>query len=230
MKKRRALLLLMVMLLSIMSNIPGNMTLSFAASSIPHYEQSYRSNGTLCPYEYYVADKGKNQAEYNSILASGQLPLYNGVPAPPINLKGQPFNYKLWYGKGLVVYGTFKSISPNRFKCGYQKDQVENPEIAAGDGFYEISLSTNSCSVHGKSCPTKSSKNTVRGEWQYFGQDYQGNRATNMWFINDINIAFNSKNWITEPWKDEWKPQTNLNDGPSIINRQANNEEHGKGQ
>lgn len=151
----------------------------------------------------------------------------NQVAPPVIKLNGVtevPLNYRLWAQKGLVVYGSYRNIPGNRFKCGYQEGI--NPETGFPNeytgGYYKVNLNNTLCSIHGKNCPSKDSTNNVRGEWQYHGYDVNGNYLANIAFINDANVTkFNQRDWIKEPWDDRYISSTKLYEGISVYNDYA---------
>lgn len=215
MKKSRVFLCLILIVTFLVSSF--NVTLIVNASN-----NKYELGGV----ELYT----DNKAVYDNI--KDELPNFGSNKVPPeINVKGAklPLNYRLWKQKGIVVYGSYRSVPGNRFKCGYQDGIDPNtgfPKEFSG-GYYEVNLSSVSCSEHGKACPSKIG-NTVRGEWQYFGYDINGNLSTNMWFRNDQNVTkFNQRDWIKEPWREELRKETKLS-GISIFNESAYEQFNGR--
>ncbi len=123
--------------------------------------------------EFYTQDK-----EIFTTIQS-QLP-----PGTPPTAKGYPFNYRLWHDKHVIVYGSYKSInnSINTFKGGTQDEQGNK---SAG-GYYigaENGL-------------------TGPGEYRYHGFDVNGNKYTNINFINDFKITdpLEKNKWLFRPW------------------------------
>jgi len=220
--RKNKLLTFILMIILIFSTMIQDASHTDASSMPPKYE----NGGTETYYD--------NPALYEKIKS--QLPDLNPgqkVPATITLSNGTkvPLNYRLWTQKGLVVYGNYKSIPGNRFKCGYQ-DGI-NPETGFPNeykgGYYLVNLNTYTCSVHGKNCPDKDAQGNVRGEWQYHGYDSKGNMFANITFINDANVTkFNQREWIKEPWSDKNKPLTKLYEGISSYNDWASDEVYGQ--
>ncbi len=145
-----------------------------------------------------------DQNIYNSYQKNNQLPkLINGTTIP-LKVSGYYLNYRLFVQKNLVVYGNYKSVPGNYFKCGYQiHSDLDNkqPDIYY-DGGYFLKLEGIYCKgkeqnpeAHGDKCKTN------RGEWKYLGFDVNGEAFSNMWMINvATETTFRERNWIKEPW------------------------------
>lgn len=104
------------------------------------------------------------------------------VDTPQYNKNGFHLNCRLWHDKHIVVYGDHTNIEPgkNTFVPGTQHGAGN---IDQDEGYY--------------------SKNGVRGEYRYHGYDVNGNKYTNINFINDANsnISLSDKRWLYTPWK-----------------------------
>jgi hypothetical protein len=104
-----------------------------------------------------------------------------GLPAGTTPLaKGRPFNYRIWFAKGKVVYGTYRDANPDDGVRVNYKEGTLNP---SGIGFYK-----------------KSGRD--RGEYRYHGFTKDGNLYTNIDFPNDVNTAtpLEEKAWIYKYW------------------------------
>lgn len=113
------------------------------------------------------------QAQIPFDLIKGDLPF--GIKES-ITVKGQTLklNTELWVDKNIIVYGdyTIANASDNDYKKGTQ-----NPN-------------------------NKPYYNYGEGEYRYHGYDANGNKYTNIHFIDDANSnrALEDKRWIYNPW------------------------------
>ncbi len=91
-------------------------------------------------------------------------------------------NYRVWRDRGVLCYGSYKSVPGNDFKAGTQPPG-QPEKHGAGDGYYA------------------NPRGGSRGEWRYHGWDVSGNRLTNIFFIPDSVVTkFNERDWVKEPW------------------------------
>ncbi len=149
-----------------------------------------------------------DKTTYDSYKKNNQLPTLPRGGTVPFSIKNGTntyyLNYRLFTQKNLVVYGSYKSVSGNYFKCGYQiHSDLDNkqPDIYY-DGGYFLKPEGISCKgkeqnpeTHGNKCKTN------RGEWKYLGFDVNGEVFSNMWMINVATVTtFRERNWIKEPW------------------------------
>ncbi|AEY65631.1 hypothetical protein [Clostridium sp. BNL1100] len=169
---------------------------------------------------------------YDSYKKNNQLPTLPREGAVPFSIKKGTntyyLNYRLFTQKNLVVYGNYKSVPGNYFKCGYQlHNDLDNkmPEIEY-DGGYFLKPEGISCKgkeqnpeTHGDKCKTN------RGEWKYLGFDANGEVFSNMWMINVATVTtFRERNWIKEPWSDKNEVNKRLTASTSTYNNAAYND------
>ena len=193
---------------------------------VVHAENGY----TLLKYE----NGGReffDQTTYDSYKKNNLLPTQlNGSVIPLTINKGTNkyfLNYRLFTQKNLVVYGSYRSMAGNYFKCGYQihKDlDIKDPEIKYDGGYF---LKPEGISCKGKEQNPKSHGDkckTNRGEWKYLGFDVNGEVFSNMWMINVATVTtFRQRNWIKEPWSDTNEAKKRLTASASTYNEAAYN-------
>lgn len=198
MKKLRKGIAILLFVAMIISSLYLN-DFKVIAAGLPHYENApvqyeLYSNSNDHYYDYLCTEQAGN-------LQLPKMPNSNQY-VPARNKDNQLLNYRLWVQQGLVVYGTAKNVSGNRFKPGYQIHHPGDPKPTeySGDGYYL--------------------KDGVRGEYQYHGYDVTGNRFSNIAFINDANVTtFNGRMWIKEPWNTANRKKTGLTEGMSLYNQ-----------
>ncbi|EPR11944.1 Athe_2463 domain-containing protein [Ruminiclostridium papyrosolvens] len=149
-----------------------------------------------------------DRTTYDSYKKNNQLPTLPGGGAVPFSIKKGTntyyLNYRMFTQKNLVVYGSYKCVAGNYFKCGYQiHSDLDNkqPDIYY-DGGYFLKPNGITCKgkeqnpeTHGDTCKTN------RGEWKYLGFDVNGEVFSNMWMINvATETSFKERNWVKEPW------------------------------
>ncbi|ACL76959.1 Athe_2463 domain-containing protein [Ruminiclostridium cellulolyticum] len=172
-----------------------------------------------------------NQSTYDNYKKNNLLPTqFNGSVIPLTIKKGTNtyyLNYRLFTQKNLVVYGSYRSMAGNYFKCGYQIHNdldIKNPEIKY-DGGYFLKPEGIACKgkeqnpkTHGDKCKT------TRGEWKYLGFDVNGEIFSNMWMINVATVTtFRERNWIKEPWSTTNEVKKVLSGKISTYNESAYN-------
>lgn len=160
MKRRLRIIIMMIVLALLLSN------LVFAnANNTKHYESS-------CRWETY-----NDNPDLFSELSG--LP-YGTTPTA----KNRPFNYRTWFGKGIVVYGTPEQANvENGIRINYKED-TRNP---SGIGFYKKS-------------------GRKRGEYRYDGYTIDGNLYANTNFPYDGNCALSleERPWIYQYWNSKY--------------------------
>ncbi|AEY67314.1 hypothetical protein [Clostridium sp. BNL1100] len=172
-----------------------------------------------------------NQATYDNYEKNNLLPTQiNGSVVPLTIKKGTNtyyLNYRLFTQKNLVVYGSYRSMAGNYFKCGYQIHNdldIKDPEIKYGGGYF---LKPEEVSCKGKEQNPKTHKEkceTDRGEWKYLGFDINGEVFSNMWMINVATVTtFRERNWIKEPWSSTNEAKKVLSGRISTYNEAAYN-------
>ncbi len=94
--------------------------------------------------------------------------------------KGRPFNYRIWYGKGIVVYGTPEQANLND---SYRKNYKEETLNDTGIGFYKKA-------------------GYKRGEYRYDGYTIDGNLYANTCFPLDVKriTPLEDITWIYHYW------------------------------
>jgi hypothetical protein len=172
-----------------------------------------------------------DQATYDSYKKNNQLPTLPSGSVVPLSIKKNTntyfLNYRLFTQKNLVVYGSYRSMAGNYFKCGYQlHNDLDNkmPEIKY-DGGYFLKPDGISCKgkeqnpeTHGDTCKTN------RGEWKYLGFDVNGEVFSNMWMINVATVTtFRERNWVKEPWSKNNEVKKALTLRTSTYNEAAYN-------
>ena len=175
-----------------------------------------------------------DRTAYDSYKKNNQLPTLPGGGAVPFSIKKGTntyyLNYRMFTQKNLVVYGSYKSVAGNYFKCGYQlHNDLDNkmPDIYY-DGGYFIQPEGISCKgkeqnpeTHGDKCKTN------RGEWKYLGFDINGEVFSNMWMINVATVTtFRERNWIKEPWSKNNEVKKVLTLSQSTYNEGAYNKKN----
>lgn len=98
--------------------------------------------------------------------------------------KGRPFNYRIWFAKGKVVYGTYRDANPDDGVRVNYKESTLNP---SGIGFYKK--------------PGKE-----RGEYRYHGFTKDGNLYSSFDFPYDVHSTtpLEEKAWIYHYWESEY--------------------------
>ncbi len=94
--------------------------------------------------------------------------------------KGRPFNYRIWFGKGIVVYGTPEQAnSNNSYRTNYKEDTLNGN----GVGFYKKA-------------------GHKRGEYRYDGFTIEGNLYANTNFPLDVKriTPLEDIAWIYHYW------------------------------
>ncbi len=172
-----------------------------------------------------------DQTTYDSYKRNNLLPTQiNGGVVPLTIKKGANtyyLNYRLFIQKNLVVYGSYRSMAGNYFKCGYQIHtdlDIKEPEIKYDGGYF---LKPEGISCKGKEQNPKTHKEkceTNRGEWKYLGFDINGEVFSNMWMINVATVTtFRERNWIKEPWSSKNEVKKVLSGRISTYNEAAYN-------
>ena len=94
--------------------------------------------------------------------------------------KGRPFNYRIWFGKGIVVYGTPEEANANE---SYRKNYKEDTLNENGIGFYK-------------------KPGYKRGEYRYDGYTIEGNLYANTNFPPDVKriTPLEDIAWIYHYW------------------------------
>lgn len=97
---------------------------------------------------------------------------------------GRPFNYRIWYGKGIVVYGT--------------------PEQANSDGSYRKNYKEKTLSDNGIGFYKKAGYK--RGEYRYDGYTLEGNLYANINFPLDVERTTPLEDiaWIYRYWDSDY--------------------------
>lgn len=160
MKRRLRIIITMIVLALLLSNF-----ISANTNNTKHYESS-------CRWETY-----NDNPDLFSKLSG--LP-YGTTPTA----KNRPFNYRIWFGKGIVVYGTPEQANvENGIRINYKED-TRNPN---GIGFYKK--------------PGKK-----RGEYRYDGYTIDGNLYANTNFPYDGNCALSleERPWIYHYWDSDY--------------------------
>lgn len=125
-----------------------------------------------------------------------------GLPAGTTEkAMSRPFNYRVWFAKGLVSYGTPEQANvESGVRINYKEDTI-NP---SGVGFYK-----------------KSGKG--RGEYRYHGFTIDGNLFTNQDFPNDTVSSLTSENkpWIYRYWDSNYV-KTHFAGEPSLVESSFN--------
>ena len=172
-----------------------------------------------------------NQSTYDNYKKNNLLPTQiNGSPVP-LTIKRDAntyyLNHRLFTQKNLVVYGSYKSMAGNYFKCGYQIHSdldTKDPETKYDGGYF---LKPEGIYCKGKEQNPKTHKEkcrTNRGEWKYLGFDINGEVFTNMWMINVATVTtFRERNWIKEPWSSTNEVKKVLSGKMSTYNEAAYN-------
>ncbi len=98
--------------------------------------------------------------------------------------KGRPFNYRIWFGKGIVVYGT--------------------PEQANSDGSYRKNYKEGTCNESGVGFYKKAGYK--RGEYRYDGYTLEGNLYANINFPPDVErkTPLEDIAWIYHYWDSDY--------------------------
>lgn len=170
-----------------------------------------------------------NQTTYESFKRNNLLPTQINGSVIPLSIKKGTntyyLNYRLFTQKNLVVYGSYRSMAGNYFKCGYQIHNdldIKDPEIKY-DGGYFLKPEGISCKGKEQNSKTHGDKcNTIRGEWKYLGFDINGEVFSNMWMINVATVTtFRERSWLKEPWNDENKVRKRLTASASTYNEAA---------
>ncbi len=149
-----------------------------------------------------------SQSTYDNYKRNNLLPTQINGSAVPLTINRDAntyyLNHRLFTQKNLVVYGSYKSMAGNYFKCGYQIHSdldTKDPEIKYEGGYF---LKPEGIYCKGKEQNPKTHKEkceTNRGEWKYLGFDINGEVFSNMWMINVATVTtFRERNWIKEPW------------------------------
>lgn len=167
-KKSASITLVMAILASMLFSFS-----SVYANSHSHYEDC-----TQIP-EFY--NSGNNAAIEYWNLIKNNLP--KGT-APTISKSGSvfPLNFRLWHGKGLVVYGSYRicNTGKNDWKQATQPGGPTAP-VLKNQGYYL--------------------NNGSRGEYRYHGFAANGDRFTNIDFPADAYLGKEAnKDWIIAPW------------------------------
>ncbi len=171
-----------------------------------------------------------DQSTYDNYKRNNLLPTQNGRAVPLTIKKGTNtyyLNHRLFTQKNLVVYGSYRSMAGNYFKCGYQIHSdldTKDPEIKYDGGYF---LKSEGIYCKGKEQNPKTHKEkceTNRGEWKYLGFDINGEVFSNMWMINVATVtSFRERNWIREPWSDKNEVKKRLTSNISSYNNAAYN-------
>ena len=131
--------------------------------------------------------------------------LFNELTGLPMGTtaiaKNKPFNYRIWFAKGLVSYGTPEQAN---MESGVRTNYKESTLNPSGVGFYK-----------------KSGKG--RGEYRYHGFTIDGNLFTNQDFPNDTVSALTSENkpWIYRYWASAYV-RSHFAGEPSIVESDYN--------
>jgi len=145
---------------------------SLLMPNITTAEDDTRYYETSCKWETYY----DNPELFDKL--SG-LP-YGVVPVA----HGRPFNYRIWYGKGIVVYGTPEEANSNEtYRVNYKEDTMNE----SGVGFYKKA-------------------GHRRGEYRYDGFTMEGNLYANTNFPPDVKrtTALEDIAWIYQYWNSEY--------------------------
>lgn len=105
---------------------------------------------------------------------------YGAVPVA----KGRPFNYRIWFGKGIVVYGTPEQANSNdNYRTNYKEDTLNEN----GVGFYKKA-------------------GYKRGEYRYDGFTIEGNLYANINFPLDVKriTPLEDIAWIYHYWNSNY--------------------------
>lgn len=115
--------------------------------------------------------------------------------------KGRPFNYRTWFGKGIVVYGTPEQVNTNN---GLRVNYKEDTRNSTGVSFYK-------------------KRGRERGEYRYDGYTLDGNLYANTNFPYDINskIALEDRPWIYQYWDNNFV-RNNFKGEPLLNQSQYN--------
>ncbi|EPR10395.1 Athe_2463 domain-containing protein [Ruminiclostridium papyrosolvens] len=172
-----------------------------------------------------------NQSTYDNYKRNNLLPTQINGSVVPLSIKKDTntyyLNYRLFTQKNLIVYGSYRSMAGNYFKCGYQIHNdldIKDPEIKY-DGGYFLKPEGISCKGKEQNPKTHIEKcQTTRGEWKYLGFDINGEVFSNMWMINVATVTtFRERNWIKEPWSDTNEVKKRLTANTSTYNEAAYN-------
>lgn len=136
---------------------------------------------TSSPHDFYISCDARS--DFDSI--KGQLP----IGTTKLNKDGWELNYKIWHDKHIVVYGSWDRVPSNHFKEGTQNTVNGQPSVDDDGGYYV----------------KKIDGIDRRGEYRYHGFDIDGNKYTNINFINDANSnrGLSEKSWLYKPWKND---------------------------
>ena len=110
--------------------------------------------------------------------------------------KGRPFNYRIWFGKGIVVYGTPEEANANE---SYRKNYKEDTCNDTGIGFYK-------------------KPGYKRGEYRYDGYTIEGNLYANTNFPPDVKriTPLEDIAWIYRYWESTYV-KTKFKGEPDMI-------------
>ena len=172
-----------------------------------------------------------DQSTYDNYKKNNLLPTQINGSAVPLTIKRDAntyyLNHRLFTQKNLVVYGSYRSMAGNYFKCGYQIHSdldTKDPEIKYDGGYF---LKSEGIYCKGKEQNPKTHKEkceTSRGEWKYLGFDINGEVFSNMWMINVATVTtFRERNWIKEPWSDGNTVKKRLTSNISVYNEAVYN-------
>jgi hypothetical protein len=220
-KSKNKLFKILSLLLTVIMFLSNFLFLSTVDAVISYTNLKYENGGM----EFF------DQNTYDSYKNNNQLPtnLKGGSVPRSIKIKENIYylNYRLFVQKNLVVYGSYKSVAGNYFKCGYQihNDLDEKQPDIYYDGGYFLRPDGVSCKGKEQNPKTHGDKCRInRGEWEYLGFDINGEAFSNMWMINvATETTFKERNWIKEPWSDKNEVKQNLSGRMSAYNEAAYN-------
>ncbi|HHW48739.1 MAG TPA: hypothetical protein GXX14_09015, partial [Clostridiaceae bacterium] len=135
--------------------------------------------------EFYQEQKGGGE-DPSFTAIKDQLP-----PGTPYRNKNNlPFNYKLWHDKGIVVYGNYSSVPNNDFVPATQYYESGVRKVVQNSGYYKDSIGR-------------------KGEYRFHGYDVNGNKYTNVNFVDDLNSgeSLANKYWLYQPWDNPLTPE-----------------------
>jgi hypothetical protein len=141
----------------------------------------------------YWTDSAPANNELDRLKSVGLIP---ADTLAEITVQGQkmPFNFKLYRDLGLLVY--VRDLYDER---GKSDGKNRAPNKSDDDWCYGTQISTGNIDKNGGYFVDHSGK---RGEYRYLGWDKNGNKITNINFINDetSTASLSSKDWLYKPW------------------------------